>query len=92
MTNKEQLEGETKRKNFRVKPIGFTHSELKRRDKAPHQGREGAPDVRLEVSPRLAEGMQDIVVGQEVIVITWLHEAERKTLKVHPRGDLRQKL
>jgi tRNA-Thr(GGU) m(6)t(6)A37 methyltransferase TsaA len=88
MTNKEQLEGETKHKYFRVKPIGFIHSELKRRDKAPRQGREGAPDVWLEVSPRFAEGMQDIVVGQEMIVITWLHEAERKPLKVHLRGDL----
>ena len=33
--------------------------------------------------------MQDIVVGQEIIVITWLHEADRKTLNVHPRGDIR---
>jgi tRNA-Thr(GGU) m(6)t(6)A37 methyltransferase TsaA len=88
MTNKEQLEGETKRKHFRVKPIGFIYSELKRRGKAPRQGREGAPDVWLEVSPRFAEGMQDIIVGQEMIVITWLHEAERKTLKVHPRDDI----
>jgi tRNA-Thr(GGU) m(6)t(6)A37 methyltransferase TsaA len=33
--------------------------------------------------------MQDIVKGQEIIVITWLHEADRKTLKVHPRGNVR---
>jgi tRNA-Thr(GGU) m(6)t(6)A37 methyltransferase TsaA len=26
-------------------------------------------------------------VGQEIIIITWLHEAERDTLRVHPRGD-----
>ena len=26
-------------------------------------------------------------MGQEIIVITWLHEAGRDTLKVHPRGD-----
>jgi tRNA-Thr(GGU) m(6)t(6)A37 methyltransferase TsaA len=26
-------------------------------------------------------------VGNEIIVITWLHLARRKVLKVHPRGD-----
>lgn len=25
--------------------------------------------------------------GDEIIVITWLHEADRDTLEVHPRGD-----
>jgi tRNA-Thr(GGU) m(6)t(6)A37 methyltransferase TsaA len=78
---------EMKGKDFSIKPIGFICSDLKRRDEAPRQGREGAPDVWLEVSPRFAEGMQDIVVGQEIIVITWLDEAERNTLKVHPRDD-----
>jgi putative methyltransferase, YaeB/AF_0241 family len=75
--------------SYSVHPIGFIRSELKRRDEAPRQGMEGAPDVWLEVSPRFARGMQDIVVGQEIIVITWLHEADRKTLNVHPRGDIR---
>jgi len=54
---------------------------------APRQGMEGAPDVWLEISPRFIEGLQDIAVGQEIIVITWLHKAKRNTLKVHPRGD-----
>lgn len=75
--------------SYSVRPIGFIRSELKRRDKAPRQGMDGAPDVWLEVSPRFAKAMQDIVVGQEIIVITWLHEADRKTLKVHPRGNVR---
>jgi tRNA-Thr(GGU) m(6)t(6)A37 methyltransferase TsaA len=74
--------------SYSVYPIGFIRSDLKRRDEAPRQGREGAPDVWLEVSPRFAEGVQDIVVGQEMIVTTWLHEAERNKLKVHPRGDV----
>jgi tRNA-Thr(GGU) m(6)t(6)A37 methyltransferase TsaA len=26
-------------------------------------------------------------VGDEIIVITWLHKAQRDILKVHPRGD-----
>jgi tRNA-Thr(GGU) m(6)t(6)A37 methyltransferase TsaA len=50
---------------------------------------EGAPDVWLEVNPRFAKAMQDIAVGQEIIVLTWFHKAERDTLKVHPHGDVR---
>jgi tRNA-Thr(GGU) m(6)t(6)A37 methyltransferase TsaA len=32
--------------------------------------------------------MEGIKVGDEIVVITWLHLANRETLKVHPRGDL----
>ena len=80
------------RASYSVHPIGFIHSDLKRRDEAPRQGMEGAPNAWLEVNQRFVEGLQDIVVGQEIIVITWFHEADRGTLKVHPRGDPRSPL
>ena len=70
-----------------LEPIGFIHSTLKRPDEAPRQGSEGAPDAWLEVSARFVEGLQDIVVGEEIIIVTWLHEARRDALIVHPRGD-----
>ncbi|SRR5713101_8754976 len=73
--------------SYSVHPVGFIRSDLRRRDKAPRQGREAAPDAWLEVNSRFAEGMQDIVMGQEIILITWLHKAARKTLTVHPRAD-----
>ena len=72
-----------------LEPIGFIHSTLKRRGDAPRQGSEGAPDAWLEVSARFVEGLQDIVVGEEIIIITWLHNARRDALIVHPRGDER---
>jgi len=34
-----------------------------------------------------AEALLGIEVGHELIVITWLHEARRDILKVHPRSD-----
>jgi len=74
-------------KSYPVHPIGFIRSELKRRSDAPRQGSEGAPDAWLEINPPFADGLQGIAAGQQIIVITWLHEADRKTLKVHPRGD-----
>jgi hypothetical protein len=55
MTSKQQSKGETKHKHFRIKPIGFIRSDLKRREEAPRQGREGAPNALIEVLPSLRE-------------------------------------
>ena len=68
-------------------PIGFLQSPLKEPGKAPRQGDEGAPDAWLEVNASVAEGLETLAVGDEIIVITWLHKAQRDILKVHPRGD-----
>jgi tRNA-Thr(GGU) m(6)t(6)A37 methyltransferase TsaA len=68
-------------------PLGFLQSPLKETGEAPRQGREGAPDAWLEVHASVAEGLESIEVGDELIVITWLHQAGRDLLKVHPRGD-----
>lgn len=40
----------------------------------------------------MAEGIQGISVGDELIVITWLHQADRDVLRVHPRADPRKPL
>ncbi len=68
-------------------PVGVLHSPLKERGEAPRQGREGAPDAWLDVHEVVAEGLEGIAVGDDIIVITWLHEAQRDVLKVHPRND-----
>src|SRR4051812_30275932 len=73
--------------DYSLAPIGLLHSPLKQREEAPRQGREGAPDAWLEVHASFAEGLEGIEVGDEIIVITWLHQAQRDLLKVHPRGD-----
>jgi tRNA-Thr(GGU) m(6)t(6)A37 methyltransferase TsaA len=68
--------------------IGTVRSPLKDRKEAPNQGSEGAPDVWIELTPSVAEGVEGIAPGDELIVITWLHEARRDVLKTHPRGDM----
>src|ERR1700745_2750821 len=87
MTNKEQSEGETKRKHFRIKPIGFIYSDLKCREDAPRQGREGAPNAFIEVLPSYTNALHRMQVGDEIIIISWLHCARRNVMEVHPRGD-----
>jgi tRNA-Thr(GGU) m(6)t(6)A37 methyltransferase TsaA len=73
-------------------PIGVIRSTIKERRNAPKQGSEGAPDAWLEVHPRAAQGLDGIAAGDEIIVITWLHRAQRDVLKVHPRSDPRRRL
>jgi tRNA-Thr(GGU) m(6)t(6)A37 methyltransferase TsaA len=74
-------------KNFSIKPIGFIRSELRRREEAPRQGFEGAPNALIEVLPPYRKALNRMQVGDEIIVITWLHRAKRDVLKVRPRGD-----
>src|SRR2546429_9136753 len=78
--------------SYILQPIGFIRSTLKRREDAPRQGTEGAPDAWLEIEPRFAEALLGLEAGHELIVITWLHEAKRDVLKNHPRSDARRPL
>jgi tRNA-Thr(GGU) m(6)t(6)A37 methyltransferase TsaA len=73
--------------DYTLSPVGFLSSPLKSREEAPNQGYEGAPDAWLEVNETVAEGLEGIAVGDELIVITWLHKAQRDILKTHPRND-----
>lgn len=73
--------------SYALETIGFIRSTVKGRGDAPRQGSEGAPDAWLEIEPKFAEAFQGMEVGNELIVITWLHEADRSVLKNHPRSD-----
>ena len=54
---------------------------------APKQGDEGAPEAWLVFDASVAEALDGIAEGQEVLVLTWLDRASRDVLRVHPRGD-----
>jgi tRNA-Thr(GGU) m(6)t(6)A37 methyltransferase TsaA len=70
-----------------IRPIGYVESPLVDRETAPKQGFEGAPDAWLVFNPDVTEGIRDLAVGADVFVLTWLHEAQRDVLTVHPRDD-----
>src|SRR5215468_5574293 len=75
-----------------LRAIGEISSELKDPHGAPMQGFEGAPDAWLEVAPWAADALHGLAVGDEIIVITWFHQARRDVLKVHPRSDPKRPL
>jgi tRNA-Thr(GGU) m(6)t(6)A37 methyltransferase TsaA len=70
-----------------VQPIGRVESPLVDKDAAPKQGDEGSPDAWLVFEPAVREGLADLEVGTEVLVLTWLDRADRDVLAVHPRDD-----
>jgi tRNA-Thr(GGU) m(6)t(6)A37 methyltransferase TsaA len=74
--------------NYRLDPIGWIRSELKNTKDAPRFYTDGAPNARLELDARLCDALDGIKVGDDIVIVTWLHLANRETLKVHPRGDL----
>jgi len=74
---------------LKLRPIGAISSDLKSLADAPMQGFEGAPDAWLEVDPSLAPALDGIAVGDELIVITWFHRADRSVLQTRPRSDPR---
>jgi tRNA-Thr(GGU) m(6)t(6)A37 methyltransferase TsaA len=72
---------------YALKPVGFIRSELRELKDAPRQGSEGAPDAWLEIHAAFARAVASVAVGDEVLVITWLHQGDRSVLETHPRND-----
>ena len=72
---------------FDLEQIGVVESPLTDLAAAPKQGDEGAPDAWLAFDDRVAAGLDGIAPGDELILLTWLHRAQRDVLSVHPRGD-----
>ena len=76
----------------RLRPVGVIRSTIKVRTGAPRQGSEGAPDAWLDVRRWAMKGLHRVNVGDELIIVTWLHRARRNVLQVHPRSDPRRRL
>ena len=70
-----------------LKPVGVVRSPLLRREDAPRQGSEGAPDAVVVLEPSFADALQGIRAGDQLVLVTWLHEADRSIQQVHPRDE-----
>ena len=70
-----------------LRPVGRVESPLEDPASAPKQGDEGAPEATIVVEPQFAPALDGIERGDELLVLTWLHRADREVLSVHPRGD-----
>jgi tRNA-Thr(GGU) m(6)t(6)A37 methyltransferase TsaA len=74
-------------RGYLVRPIGHVESSLADRRAAPKQGDQGAPDAWLVFEKALRPGLSDLKAGMRVLVLTWLHQASRDVLRVHPQDN-----
>ncbi len=72
-----------------ITPIGVVRSPLRDRIDAPRQAFAGAPGAILEIVPGVLPALHRVERGTELIVLTWLHEADRSVLQTHPMDDQR---
>jgi tRNA-Thr(GGU) m(6)t(6)A37 methyltransferase TsaA len=71
-----------------LRPIGVVRSPLRAVADAPNQA-EGAPEALLEIDPAFADALHRIEPDDALIVLTWLHLADRGVRQTHPTGDAR---
>ncbi len=67
-----------------VDPIGHVESPMLDGEMAPRQPDEGAPPAVLVLRRRLQPALRDLKVGEQIVVLTWLHRARRDVLLTHP--------
>ena len=77
---------------YMLRPIGVVRSGLIDRTGAPRQGYEGAPGASLEIAPEFQRGLDGVNEGDDILVLTWLHQGQRDVLEVRPRKDPRNPL
>lgn len=72
---------------MQLQPVGWVESPLRDAATAPKQGDEGSPEAWIVFDPAVAEALQDVRAGEQLLVLTWLDRADRSVLRVHPRDD-----
>ena len=73
--------------DFTLRPIGHVQSPVTDPSAAARQPDEGAPACWLVFEPGVQYALDGLTAGDDVVVVTWLHLADRTVLQVHPRGD-----
>ena len=75
-----------------LKPIGVIRSPVTDPDKAPRQGSEAALRGKLVIDEQYTDAMLGLEKGRKIVIVYWMHLAERDILQVHPRHDLTRPL
>lgn len=67
--------------------VGYVRSDLKDRAGAPRQGRDAGAEAWVEVLEPFADGLLGLEDRERILVLCWLHLADRGGLRLRPRGD-----
>lgn len=68
-----------------IKPIGVIHSPYKER--APRQGRYSDEICEIEIFPEYQDGLKDIELCSNLIILYWLDRARRDVLQTYTPHD-----
>ena len=72
---------------YELRAVGRVESPITERGDAPRQGDEGAPESTLVFDPSVADALAEVQPGSDLLIFTWLHQADREVLRVRPRDD-----
>lgn len=78
---------DTPPESYEIHPVGTIRSPLRHAHQAARQGDEGAPPARIEITPSMIPALADLATGDRIVVLTWLHLADRLVLRTVPRSD-----
>ena len=70
-----------------IRPIGFIRSPITDLDKAPRLGSEDSITGDLVVAEEYRDAFLGLEPGQKILILYWMHLAEKDLLQVHPRKD-----
>lgn len=70
-----------------IKYIGQIHSQLKRLEDCPLQESEDAPEASIIIAPEFVNGIKNLEPGSQILVLTWLHRADRSVVECVPRNN-----
>jgi L-fuculose-phosphate aldolase len=73
--------------SFTLHPIGILHCDITSKKNAPKNYDISSQTGTIEIFPDYLNGLEGINKGDLIVVLFWLHKADRDVLKVHPRGD-----
>jgi len=77
---------------LQLKAIGRVCSSLLTTQDAPACGKAGLQEAILEIFPRYCLAMVGVEELPRLLVVYWLHNADREVLRVYPDGDRTREL
>lgn len=73
--------------HYEIRPIGVLRCDIHSRDEAPKNYDESDQVGTIRIFPEYAAGLEGVEAGSTIVVLFWLHQADRSVLRVYPRGD-----
>jgi tRNA (adenine37-N6)-methyltransferase len=70
-----------------LQPIGIILSPITKTGKGPRMGSESAVSGKLIVDEKYRDALFGLQKGEKIVILYWMHLAQRDILQVHPRGD-----